>query len=40
VADERPRDLVERQRLENCGALRALCSPAFLRSTSRASRVR
>ena len=27
-------------RLENCGALRALCSPAFLRSTTRASRVR
>src|SRR6185436_14463188 len=27
-------------RFENCGALRALCSPAFLRSTIRASRVR
>ena len=27
-------------RLENCGALRALWSPAFLRSTMRASRVR
>ena len=26
--------------LENCGALRALCRPAFLRSTMRASRVR
>src|SRR5262249_8593680 len=25
---------------ENCGALRALCRPAFLRSTMRASRVR
>ncbi len=29
-----------RQRFENCGALRALCRPAFLRSTWRASRVR
>ena len=28
------------QRFEYCGALRALCSPAFLRSTIRASRVR
>ena len=27
-------------RLLNCGALRALCRPAFLRSTTRASRVR
>jgi hypothetical protein len=27
-------------RFENCGALRALCRPAFLRSTWRASRVR
>ena len=27
------------QRLEYCGRLRALCSPTFLRSTSRASRV-
>lgn len=28
------------QRFENCGRLRALCSPTFLRSTARASRVR
>jgi len=27
-------------RLEYCGRLRALCRPTFLRSTSRASRVR
>src|SRR5918912_2375287 len=37
---ERRDDAFERQRLLNCGALRALCRPAFLRSTWRASRVR
>src|SRR5436189_81395 len=36
----RPLPLRELYRLENCGALRALCRPAFLRSTWRASRVR
>src|SRR5215211_5872452 len=32
--------MTARQRFENWGALRALCSPAFFRSTIRASRVR
>src|SRR5581483_10623011 len=39
-AEEPARHEVARYRLLNCGALRALCRPAFLRSTSRASRVK
>ncbi len=35
-----PRHGARNYRFENCGALRALCRPAFLRSTMRASRVR
>ena len=36
----RPHRSCVNQRLENCGARRALCRPAFLRSTTRASRVK